>query len=206
MTLPVASVDNDDVLVAFNRRFIPYMNGILGTNLTYEGFYSYDFRVMYPQVPWEKMLKHVERFCHTIHHEIEPEEGAVEGMAIVRELFATHLNTSRCESTWDVTLGLLSQHGFDPLDGHHFTNGVSVKYPERRRAKSQVCTEIGAVVHVEDSAQHANEVAEALGISVIMPIRPWNMNEELVSGVIPSRSWSETVDLLGKIHSELARG
>ncbi len=205
MTLPVASIDNDDVLVAFNRRFIPYMNDILGMNLTYESFYSYDFRVMYPQVPWEKMLKHVERFCHTIHHEIEPEEGAVEGMAIIRELFSTQLNTSRCESTREMTLGLLSQHGFDPLDDHHFTNGVSVKYPERRRTKSEVCTQIHAVVHVEDSAQHANEVAQTLGIPVIMPIRPWNREEELAPGVIPSESWAQTVDLLGDIHSMLAK-
>lgn len=205
MALPVLSIDNDDVLVGFNRRFILYMNNLLSTNLTYDGFYSYDFGVMYPHIPRDDMLRHVERFCHTEHHLIEPEEGAVEGWSTLRELFAGHLNTSRCESTRDITLNLLFQHGFDPLDAHHFTNGVSVKYPDKRRKKSEVCRDINAVAHVEDSAQHANEVVSTLGIPVIMPIRPWNEQEEVLTGVIPSKSWEHTVDLLGEIHHNLSK-
>ena len=197
------SVDNDDVLVGFNRRFIPYMNTVTGENLTYDEFHSFDFGVMYPDIPQKEMFQHVVNFVHTLHDTIEPEEGAVEGMYALREIFRTHLNTSRCESTRDITADLLSQHKFARLDSYNFTNSVSLLPHVEKRKKSDICKLVGAVAHIEDAAHHANEVTLTLGIPVVMPLRPWNREEEIAPGVIPSQSWEHTVDILGEIAEKL---
>ncbi len=189
MKKPVLAVDFDDVVAGFNAAFVQYNNEYFGTNIPYEGIYTYDMPLLYG-VDSDTLHRRVMEFCHEHHDRIEPIEGALESLAELKRRYRLEIVTSRCESIMAVTLGWNQVHAFRLFSAAHFTNGFATKFPERRRTKLEVCRKIGAVAHIDDAVSHANEVADA-GIPVFLPTRPWNKGAELSVGVVRVTDWDE---------------
>lgn len=169
---PVLAVDKDDVVGAFNRMFVLFMNERIGTNVVYEKCHSFSFEDVYGR-SYAEMMDHLEYFCHNLHHTIPPVDGVTLILPALAERFELHLVTSRCESLTDITLGWLRDNGLDVFVGHHFANSHSELFAHKRRRKSDICREIEAVALLEDALHNAEDVTAA-GIPVLMPNRPWN--------------------------------
>lgn len=166
-------IDLDDVVAGFNHAFIPYMNNILGTSVTYETHHSFFFPDVYG-VPMEQMLEHLADFCHNGGHDnVQPLVGAPAALTLLESAYELHLITSRCESLIDITYDWLSAYDMNVFADYHFTNGASLLHPQKQRLKSAVCRQLKVTALFEDALHNANDVAEA-GIPVIMPNRPWN--------------------------------
>lgn len=193
---PILAVDKDDVVGGFNRVFVPFMNGRLGTSVVYEDCHSFSFEVVYGR-SLEEMAGHLEHFCHHHHHTIPPEEGATTVLPLLAERFDLHLVTSRCESLADITRGWLRENGIDVFVGHHFANSHSELFAHNRRKKSAICREIGAVALLEDALHNAEDVTTA-GIPVLMPNRPWNRSAT-PAGVHRFDHWNEVPTLLSRL-------
>ena len=192
------AIDFDDVIAGFNQAFIPYMNGILGTEVTYETHRSFFFPDVYG-VPLEQMLEHLADFCHNGGHDtITPIAGAAAALRLLEAKYELHLVTSRCESLASVTCDWLSAYGLNVFTDYHFTNAASLMYPKRKRLKSQFCQELGVIALFEDALHNANEVAEA-GIPVIMPTRPWNAEHTVHPKVLRSSGWKAGCNQLRQI-------
>jgi 5'(3')-deoxyribonucleotidase len=189
MAKPVLAVDFDDVVAGFNRAFVLWHNEHYGTTITYDGIYTYDMAVLYG-TDNPTIHKRVMEFCHHYHDTIEPIEGAIENLRLLKRRYHLEIVTSRCESIALITNSWKMRHAKKIFQAAHFTNGFASKFPERKRSKLTVCEEINAVALIDDAVGHANEVAAGAGIAVFLPNRPWNQ-EEIWDGVIRVDSWEE---------------
>lgn len=191
-------VDLDDIVANFNQAFIPYMNRILGTNVTYETHRSFFFPDVYG-VPMTEMHVYLTDFCHKGgHNSIRLIPGAFAGLKLLEKRYELHLITSRCESLADITCDWLSAHGVNVFTDYHFTNSASLLHPEKRRLKSEVCKQLGVVALFEDALHNANDVASA-GIPVIMPSRPWNEGGNVHQLVHRTSGWKAGYNHLRQI-------
>lgn len=191
-------IDFDDIVAGFNQAFIPYMNTILGTRVTYETHRSFYFPDVYG-VPLEQMLEHLADFCHKGgHSSILPVPGSLAALQLMQKRYELHLITSRCESLVDITCNWLSRHQLNVFTDYHFTNSFSLIHPEKKRSKLEVCRKLGVLALFEDALHHANEVARG-GIPVIMPNRPWNQNCITYPGVIRTSGWKDGYDQMRQI-------
>jgi len=69
MQLLRLAIDFDDVIAGFNQAFIPYMNNILGTSVTYETHRSFYFPDVYG-ISLEQSLEHLSDFSGKKAYEI----------------------------------------------------------------------------------------------------------------------------------------
>ena len=117
------------------------------------------------------------------------------------------LVTSRCEDMAPKTLPWLERHAPGLFTESHFLNGMATNYPERRRKKSEVCAEIGAVAMFEDAPHHATEVANGLNIPVYLPHRPWNarVRQGVSKHIIPVHEKEDGWHGVGRHLSELLK-
>lgn len=191
-------IDFDDIVADYNRSFIPYMNGILGTTVTYETQRSFSFPDVYG-VPMEQMHEHIADFCHNGGHDsIRPIPGALAALPLLGRKYELHLITSRCESLVSITCNWLSKYHLNVFSDYHFTNGISLTQQGKQRSKSEVCRKLGVIALFEDALHNANDVARA-GIPVIMPNRPWNQTGIAHPGVVRTSGWKDGYDYLRQI-------
>lgn len=172
----IVAVDFDDIIAGFNYAFACWHNRRFGTSVKYEDITTYVMTDVY-RIDMETLLDRIHVFCHSHHHEIQPIEDAYLELLILSEYFELHIVTSRCESLRVTTINWLSEHMPGIFTHLHFTNGFGTKYPERKRLKSDVCKEIGAIALIDDALMHADEVAAQCSIPVLIPPRPWNKGD-----------------------------
>lgn len=95
MQLRSIAVDFDDVLMDFNSGFIPYHNRMYGSNISYEGVYSYDMSVVYG-CDFEVIVERVKTFYRSPeHNEVKPILGAVGAIHRLRQNYMLDVVTSR---------------------------------------------------------------------------------------------------------------
>jgi uncharacterized protein len=192
MTKPVIAIDFDDVVFNFNGHFIPWHNEHHGSDVTYEGTYTFSMTDVYG-VDADTLLERVRTFAHTQHHTVLPIPGAVSALKRLMTQYELHIVTSRSETLHDTTSEWLAHHVPGVFHHLHFTNGFGGLSHHEKRSKSDVCTDINARVHIDDAYMHAEEVAINAGIPTILPDRPWNRNDMLHPNVVRLHSWPEIV-------------
>jgi uncharacterized HAD superfamily protein len=194
MPKPVLAVDFDDVINDFNRAFLRHNQVTHGVLLQYEDLHSYEYTEAYG-ICEEEAHHRIWHFCHNLHHKVKPIAGVVEALKLLKELYEIHMVTSRCESIAAISHKWIDEWIPDIFANTHFTNGFTTKHPERRRLKVDVCREIGAVAHVDDSLSHVGSIAAQLGIPVFMLTQPWNKHET-PPGVTRVESFNEVLEQL----------
>ncbi|MCD5381677.1 MAG: hypothetical protein LR008_03850 [Candidatus Pacebacteria bacterium] len=172
----IVAVDFDDVVAGFNLAFATFHNDKFGTSVEYDDITTYVMTDVY-KTDMETLLGRIHMFCHGHHHEIKPIYDAYLEFLILNEYFDLQIITSRCESLSKITEAWLSVHMPEIFTYIHFTNGFGTKHPDRKRLKSDVCKEIGAVAMIDDALMHTEEVAAECSIPVLMPNRPWNQGD-----------------------------
>lgn len=185
----VIAVDFDDVVNNFSFEFLLYSQTTHGVRLTYDELYTYDYRICYG-ITDAVMHERIWDFCHQHHLLVKPTQMVLDKLRDLTQDFDLHLVTSRCESITEITLNWLLQCAArDIFTAAHFTNGFATLYPERRRTKSEVCHEIGAVALIDDAPIHAVAAAKA-GLSVYVPGQPWNKNMP----ILPRMMWATSTE------------
>ena len=186
------ALDFDDVVMNFNSGFVNFHNLSYGTNLTYEELVRYDdWEVVYG-CSKEAMVERAREFYRSPHHlEVVPILGAVEAILKLASRHRLEIVTSRPETVREQVLTWLNRHLPETFKEIHFTNGFAGMAGSIKRAKSEICREIGAHAFVDDALTHAEDVARA-GIPVLLPDRPWN-RDRTPDGVIRVKTWDDIV-------------
>lgn len=184
------ALDFDDVVMEFNLGFLNFHNQNYGSNLTFEQLTNYDnWEVVYGTSK-EEMINRARAFYHSPHHlEVLPVTGAKEVISSLAERHRLEIVTSRPETVREHVESWLERHLPNAFKQIHFTNGFAGASGSTKRAKSEICRSIGAIVFVDDSITHAKDVAST-GIPVLLPDRPWN-REGTPTGVTRVKTWED---------------
>jgi uncharacterized HAD superfamily protein len=196
MKVPLIAFDFDDVLMNFNAGFVTFHNRVYSTNLEYEDIFTYDMKLVYG-CEANVMTERVKRFYWSIFHdETEPVPGVVSAVSHLRKNYRLDVITSRAEVLRSNTQRWLNRFIPDSFQNLHFTNGFGASTGDKIRSKSEVCTEIGAAVLIDDALKHAEEVANT-NVPVLLPDRPWNQGPT-PDGVTRVTSWGNVVTWIEK--------
>lgn len=186
----IIGFDLDDVLLNFNDALFPYHNKRFGTNYNRTHIKTFDLGELW-QCSREEVEKRILDFYHSQeHHEALPVEGAIEVINNLKDRHDLFVITARPEELKHETLSWLEQHFPKMFKAVHFTNHFHGS--NNRRAKGDVCLEIGVETFIEDSLHNANDVAR-LGIPVLLLDAPWNQ-EEIKLPIKRIYSWREVGD------------
>ncbi len=177
MDKKIIAVDLDDVLVDFNGSFLRWHNQKFGSNVNYGDIVDSDMTGIY-DVDFVTLVNRFYQFCTDDWQSLTVMSGSEEALASLSRIGILHNVTARCESLRPVTEHMLGTYFPGVFKKLHFTNGVTIKYPERKRSKVEVCREINARVLIDDNKRLVDEFANT-DISFLVPDRPWNQ------GVLP---------------------
>ena len=183
--------DLDDVLLDFRESLHRYHNYRFGTD-----YKRHQFRENLAEM-WncsmEEEIKRVFNFYQLPEHwNSLPVDGAVDGVKKLRQSHNIFVITAKPEELREKTLEWLDRHFPQMFDGIHFTNqyhGSGLK-----RAKGEICRELGVEVFVDDTLDNVTDVAD-FGIPALLLDAPWNQGE-IKSLVTRVYSWDEIVEIL----------
>lgn len=192
----VITVDLDDVLFPFSQGFVEFHNQHHLTNVKYDDWYTWDMHEVFG-CDKETMTERVHTFFSSPSHEAQrPLAGAIEAINELSGKYNLEIVTSRLEHTTEKVLRWIGVHFPDSFKQVHFTNNFGGGLGNKTRKKSEVCRELGSILHIEDALSHASDVV-ASGIPVLLPDRPWNQGE-VPAGVHRLHSWDEVLEWVKK--------
>lgn len=188
----VIAVDFDDVILPFSQGFVDYHNVNHATNVTYDDWYTWEVHEVFG-CDAETIAERMSTFLLTPEHNLlEPLPGTKDALAELSRTNHLEIVTSRQDTSRNNVHEWINLHFPKTFRQVHFTNSFAAKIGQVKRAKSEVCLQIGAQLLIEDALSHAEEVAK-IGIPVLLPDRPWN-REHTPVGVTRVHSWSDIVD------------
>ena len=186
----IIGFDLDDVLLNFHDSLREYCNVQYNRNHARNDVKSYFIEDTFG-LSREEGFKAVSNFyTHNAHREIQPIEGAIEGINKLKENHKLFVVTARPETTEAETVHLINKYFPDTFEKIHFTNhfyGSTIQ-----RMKSELCKELGIQAFIDDSLNNANDIAE-LGVAVFLFDAPWNQGE-VKSPITRVYSWPEIVE------------
>lgn len=196
----VIAVDVDDVVWGFNEAFVPYINAEFGLSLSLNDLTTFAFHEIVG-LPKDEIVPYYEDFTHRHHHTIKLTPDAAVGLHKLQQMgYDLQYVTNRCESAKPFTDGHLEELGVRKYfsDGFH-TNGVSRKFPERKRLKSAVCSDINAITLVDDAIENVVDVSQVCGIPALLFSRRWNEHlKPLPRNVYRVKTWTDIVGMFQK--------
>lgn len=198
---PILAIDIDEVLAQFIPILAVYHNEIYGSNYTAESFVSYEFHRIWGGTVLECNAK-VDSFFESKYfkNDIIPVPGAKEALLILKEDFELHIVTARQHRYETQTREWIQKHFPNIFTTFNFGNHYSTV--GKSRSKSQMCTEIGAIMLVDDSALYAQQCS-LNGIPVILfGDYAWNRdfiiedNTEISKLVTRAFDWDTTIKII----------
>lgn len=196
MTMKTISIDFDDVLLPFSQGFVEYHNLTHLTSVRYEDWYTWEMHEVFSCDP-ATMATRVNDYLLSPHHEILlPLPGVVEAITTLKSEYNLEVVTSRIDHTRDKVMFWIDKFLPETFQQVHFTNSALGGMGRVPRKKSEVCKEIGAILHIDDALGHAADISLA-GIPVLLPDRPWNQGE-IPNGVTRVSDWNEILDWIKK--------
>lgn len=191
------AVDCDDVIVNTAVPTLDYYNRMYGTRVELKDFYSNDLSLW--DAPDEATA--VRRFDIYVQSseffELVPTQAAVETLGELAKYYELHIVTGRPSIVEQATLHWLEEALPGLFKSVIFTNYFVVDENQPRpRSKADVCAELGVDYLIDDHLHHA-EVVAAAGIPVLLfGNYPWNVADQLPSGVRRVSGWSEVRHVL----------
>lgn len=189
------AVDLDDVLFDFIGHFFAWHNDVYDTNLQPEDM---AFATLWEA--WggtkEEATERVPLFFEEIDMlRMEPMEGAVSSLRVLRNIFRLVIISARHPDAIDATnewIDLYFPEVFDKV-------AVGVGNPlaqDLPMSKAELCTHMGVDLLIEDQLKNAADVARS-GVPVLLfGDRPWNQSDELPANVERVRDWDHIITVL----------
>ena len=185
----IIGVDLDEVLTEFVRKFIIFHNQNYGTNLNFEDIKKYFFYDLLGISLEEDVRRQYKFFETDIFKQIQPVNGAVNGVGKLKSNFEMVVITARPNEIKDKTIKWIERYFPDIFSQVILTNKHSLN-KDAKREKHDICVEIGVNLMIEDSLATAKKCASR-GIKVLLFDKPWNQTESLPNGIKRVYSWEE---------------
>lgn len=188
-------IDIDDTLVDLAKSCVKFLNDKLGKNFTKKDLDGKFIQNLY-EISDEEYFNYLDEHERDGHlANLEPLEGAVEGIKKLLENHKLKLVTARPEKTKKSTLENISKH-FDGLD----EDIIFLNMRKNKIDKGETCIAEDIEVIVEDNARNCLDCAEK-GVRSILIDQPWNQNieHEKITRVY---SWAEVLEKIKKIGEE----
>ena len=195
----VIACDIDEVLFPYLGGYVKYYNRIHGASLKVSDFHSYNFRNVHGHSE-----EYIADFVYAFHEEpefeeIEPIIGSIEAVRKLQALGELHFVTARQAAIADKTCNWIKKH-FDVDHNHvHIGNhwSKSTDPVKTKRAKSEMCKQIGAHVLIDDALLYASECAAA-GMKVFLfdlnGEYGWNKHKDpLHPNITRVHSWNDAI-------------
>eukprot|EP00053_Salpingoeca_punica_P005974 m.57726 g.57726 ORF g.57726 m.57726 type:complete len:206 (-) comp13480_c0_seq1:322-939(-) len=196
MGKPVIAVDLDEVLGCFTQALVEFHNKHYGTHLKVTDFHTYRFADTWGGTEEESRAK-VDAFLTSEFFEnLEPVQGAHEGLQWLKEKADLVIVTSRHLSVEETTHAWINRHFPNTFKEIHFGNhwaqtGV-------KKSKSEMCLALGARALIDDSPAYAVECAAHLPVVLLFGNYSWNQcrDDSLPKGVVRVHSWPSVTSVL----------
>lgn len=191
----VLGVDFDDVVIRTGDAMARFHNATYGTTYSPDDVVSYNLGEVWNCTPEEAQAR-IDEFVGTeFHHSAEAVFGAYDALKKLGEEYEIVIVTGRHEAMRDSTIEWLTKNFLGLYREIHFTGHYEVE-PDKKRKKSEVMTEIGADLFIDDALHFATDVA-SVGIPVLLFDTPWNQGE-LPHGVTRVFSWEEILSRISE--------
>lgn len=192
---PVLALDMDDLLFPFISTFSEQYNKTYEAAFTLDEYVTFDFWKV-----WNiSMEETFDRVVHIQRHLIDdtanhfPIDGAVDGVAELSQDFRLFIVTSRPDEYREHTDLWLKQH-FDGVFEQVVLCNTYAQDGRPTRTKAEVLEEINAVGLVDDSLNHAQEIAAIGRRFVLFGDYAWNKTRDtLPQSVQYASDWPEVV-------------
>ncbi|KAI9026954.1 hypothetical protein DFJ74DRAFT_704380 [Hyaloraphidium curvatum] len=202
---PALAIDLDETLAATHEGIIRFFELVSGRRTQLSDYRSYNYCDVW-QCSMEESIRIVRQFCESHHYEaVPPVAMSQESLADLANHFELYIVTSRPETSRALTERWLDTHFpgmFHDGTAHRVLYGNSFLTAEekaaglKQRSKSQLCRLIEAVALIDDSLDHARDVADHLPHVVLFDLRGeyrWNHLTErcrpLPPNVIRAHDW-----------------
>ena len=189
---PVLGVDFDDVLMRAGDALAAFHNATYGTSYARDEVADFDLSKMWNCTPEEATRRIGEFMATEFHHEADPVVGAKQALEKLRDAYDIVIVTGRAEAWREGTVRWLEKNLLGLYREVHFTGQVAHDGGARR--KSDIATELGIAVFIDDALHFAEDVA-SFGIPVLLFDTPWNRGQTR-EGVTRVHSWEEILGLL----------
>ncbi len=195
----VIACDIDEVLFPYLQGYVKYYNRIHGASLKVSDFHSYNFCHVHGHTE-----EYIADLVYAFHDEpefdeIEPIVGSLEAVHKLQALGDLHFVTARQAAIAEKTCNWIKKHFGIDQDHVHVGNHWSKASDKvtTKRAKSEMCKQIGAHVLIDDALSYAKECAEA-GMKVFLfdlnGEYGWNKHSEsLHPNITRVHSWDDTI-------------
>lgn len=196
MSKQIIAFDIDGVIIDFMGSFIPYVNLRLRKNITYDQCHCHNFAEVFDISELEAAQIYEDYKNEVSHDELEPIDGALEGLEALGRYYQIVIITSRSPHYEEVTHRWFGRNS--TVGDIHFSLGRNNPYAghEGRKHKPQIAEEIGALCLIEDNEEEFIHW-DAPTVQPICFAQPWN--ECLVDSypkILRLNGWSEITSLL----------
>lgn len=196
MSKPIIAFDIDGVILDFFSSFLSYANSQLGTNVTYNQANCHNLARCFGVK--DSVIKQVhESYNNEVSHDdIQPIEGALDGLGRLSLQYEIAIITSRSSHYEQATHEWFKRHFSKVII--HFSLGRNNPYAGAigRKHKPQIAEQIGALCLIEDNEEEFIHW-DAPTVQPICFAQPWN--ECLVEShpkILRLNGWLEITDLL----------
>lgn len=168
----VISVDIDDVIGHLFSSLAKFHNDTYGSNIGLHEYTSYNLQDIWGGSVEETNIKIDRYFESPYFQNVIPIQGAVEALLHLLVDYEFHAVTARSDKLEKQTLNWIDEYFPNIFTKVHFGNAYDAEH--RKRKKSAICQEIGAVLHIDDAPHNAIDVA-GVGIhALVFGNYPWN--------------------------------
>jgi 5'(3')-deoxyribonucleotidase len=189
-------IDLDDVLANFIDALMLYYNQTCRTNIKKEQVQSFSFQEIWGGT-LEERIKRVSEFFDTIYFDnMQPIEGSQEAIDILANSNDLFLVTSRSLSVKEKTENWLNEFFKDKFKGIFYSSNHYSKAENSGKTKSQLCSELGISVLIDDSLDYVLQCPPAGIIGILFGDYAWNQNGNLPEGIIRVKNWTEALEIL----------
>lgn len=173
-------VDIDSVVCESMPVILDEVERVTGRHLVKEDIREYD--QMVDGISIGTIIRDLYKQRPSVLHDMEPVEGAVEGVATIASQHEIVFITSRHNATIPVTEAWIR---------HHFG-----KYPIFHTGPSEDKTNHGIELLIDDSPDFAEHFASK-GRDVLLFDQPWNQHVKDTHYITRVKSWSDILRLIG---------
>ena len=197
MVKEIKAVDVDDILLDTMPVLVRYYNRKFGTNFRLEYYKSYNLGETWEKTPEEVGLI-LERFLRSKESmQVQPLEGAVEGMRTLTKKYDFVAVTSRPLNVYDKTGDLLRRYFKRGIIEIAHTNQHGTLASDK--SKFEACRKRNIGIIIEDCLEIGIDAARN-GMNVILLNRQWNRPDEDYENpggrIQRVNNWQEIVEAL----------
>lgn len=187
-------IDIDDVLVDTAPTLVDFINCREGTDFKIKEAHQFRLWTFFKCSREESIKKIYVFFESDVFINMQPLNGAVEGINFLKESYELFAITSRDEKVKEKSLKWINNFFNSKFNEVIFTNQLSKE--GFVRTKAEICKELGIKILIEDRRKYALDCAEN-GIKVFLMDKPWNQNckHENITRV---KNWNEILERLNE--------